>query len=483
MSKPRILVVEDVASLALVYAAQMREAGYHAEIADSGQAARAILATGVRLDAMLLDLQLPDCDGLELLDSPAVKERGLAVVVITSDGSLARAVQAMRLGAYDFMVKPVAAERLRTTLRNAVERSVLSREVAQARRTSVLQEFHGFIGSCPEMQAVYRSIENVADSRATIFITGESGTGKEVAAEAIHRAGNRRDKPFVAVNCGAIPENLLESELFGHIKGAFTGAIDNRPGAARAAHGGTLFLDELCEMELKLQVKLLRFLQTGMVQPVGSNQPQAVDVRVICATNRDPMREVSEGRFREDLFYRLAVIPIHLPPLRERGDDVAQIAQAFLDRFTAEEGKPAGVLGEADRQALRAHHWPGNVRELQNVVRRAVVMGKGPDYELRAMLPASARAVASSPVPVAKPSADENVIPLQDTRGPGDLVIPGNGIIDLSGMTLDAIERVAVEFAIARAEGNLPAAARQLGVSPSTLYRKRERWADEPACG
>jgi two-component system repressor protein LuxO len=319
------------------------------------------------------------------------------------------------------------------------------------------------------MQAVYREIEHVASSKATVFITGESGTGKEVAAEAIHKADARAGKRFVAINCGAIPENLLESELFGHMKGSFTGAIADRKGAAREADGGTLFLDEICEMDLALQVKLLRFLQTGMVQPVGSSRPEAVDVRVICATNRNPALEVAEGRFREDLFYRLNVIPLDLPPLRQRPGDVGRIAQAFLERFAREEGKSFDPLGADLLQNLDSRRWPGNVRELQNTMRRAVVMNPGPKLDIadfpieRAAEPAAGHGNAPAG---AAPMAIAGAAPVTSVPGV-DFTIP---------MTLAEIEQRAVEAAIERAGGSIPKAAHELDVSPSTIYRMQARW-------
>jgi two-component system, repressor protein LuxO len=267
----------------------------------------------------------------------------------------------------------------------------------------------------------------------------------------------------VAINCGAIPENLLESELFGHLKGAFTGAIENRIGAAAEADGGTLFLDEICEMELKLQVKLLRFLQTGMIQRVGSSRAEPVDVRVICATNRDPAAEVAAGRFREDLYYRLAVIPLELPPLRDRGDDVLLLAQDFLDRFAEQENKHFNPLDETVANALMANNWPGNVRELQNVIRRAVVMNPGPVLSVTAFATPSAAPIQPGMTTVGDPATHETTPLLADA---------------LAGMTLEAIERWAIEAAIARSGGNMRKAAHTLGLSPSTLYRKRERWAD-----
>ncbi|TFU05516.1 sigma-54-dependent Fis family transcriptional regulator [Polymorphobacter arshaanensis] len=460
----RILVVEDVASLAMTYAAHLEGIGHTVDIADSGAAARQLIDSATEpYDVVLLDLQLPDCDGLDwLAGQPELAEKS-SIIVITSDGSIKRAIAAMRLGTYDFLVKPLAAERLLTTVRNAAEHHVLAEEVKVVRSLTTRDNFQGFIGRSSAMQAVYRAVESVADSKATVFITGESGSGKEVAAEAIHRASRRHERPFVAINCGAIPENLLESELFGHIKGAFTGAIDNRLGAAKEADGGTLFLDEICEMELKLQVKLLRFLQTGMIQRVGSSKPEPVDVRVICATNRDPTAEVAAGRFREDLFYRLAVIPLEMPPLRERGSDVIQLAQAFLERFAREEHKHFDPLSVDDQAKLGAYNWPGNVRELQNVIRRAVVMSEGPALNLADFATAPARpalAAEGASFGMANPS----------TYAPP-------GIEGLSGLTLDAIERLVIEHVIDANNGSLPAAARSLGISPSTLYRKRERWS------
>lgn len=465
-TKPHVLIVEDTASLALTYAAQLETAGFTVDLADSGGEARRLLDHGGgAYDVMLLDLRLPDCDGLELLESLAGLAQRCSVIVVTADGSINRAIQAMRLGAYDFLVKPLTPERLITTVRNAGEKRQLEREVAVARKLSRRERFHGFIGSSDVMQVVYQAIENVASSRATVFVTGESGTGKEVAAEAIHSASQRAKGRFVALNCGAIPENLLESELFGHVKGAFTGALDNRVGAAKEADGGTLFLDEICEMELKLQVKLLRFLQTGMIQRVGSSRPEAVNVRVICATNRDPMTEVAEGRFREDLYYRLSVLPIELPPLRDRGDDVLLLANAFLERFSQEEGKRFEPLDPIARSHISSHRWPGNVRELQNVIRRAVVMSGGPSLSLGPILQGQ-RSVANERVP--GPSVEPaQPLPLDEAPAPS-----------LSELTLDAVERWAIQAAMARCNANVPAAARHLAISPSTLYRKLERWSE-----
>jgi len=468
MAKKTVLIVEDIASLSMAYAAQLEGAGFGCVIVDTGQAALDELASrGQSIDAVLLDLQLPDMDGLSMLQNNPAVASDWPVVVATADGSINRAIEAMRLGAYDFLVKPMAPSRLIAIIKSATEagpaKSAQPPIKAEAPST---EGFMGFVGTSEPMQRVYRQIENVARSRATVFITGESGTGKEVCAEAIHKASPRAAKPFVAINCGAIPENLLESELFGHLRGSFTGAISDRIGAVQAANGGTLFLDEICEMELKLQVKLLRFLQTGTVQRVGSSKVEEVDVRIVCATNRTPEAEVAAGRFREDLYYRLAVVPMELPPLRARGYDITLLANSFLQRFGREEGKQFNPISPEFTRALSQHGWPGNVRELQNLMRRALVLYPGPDLPLEAL----PKAALFSP---AAPSAQRDTPADQPLAAPTDLLTLINC---LTGLTLDEIERIAIDNAIDQAGGSLPTAARKLGVSPSTLYRKREKW-------
>ena len=459
-----ILLVEDTPSLALVYQEHMRKAGLPSDHVDTLKAAAARLAAAPPR-VVLLDLHLPDGNGIDLLGEYGV-ESPAAFIVITSHGSINTAVEAMRLGAWDFLVKPFSEERLVTTVRNALERSELRRLVAVMKDDLGRERFHGFIGSSLPMQAVYRMVEAVAPSQATVFITGESGTGKEVCAEAIHKASPRRNKPFVALNCGAIPHDLMESEIFGHLKGSFTGAIAERKGAAREADGGTLFLDEICEMDLALQTKLLRFLQTGTVQPVGSARAEKVDIRVLCATNRDPWAEVEAGRFREDLYFRLHVVPVHLPPLRERENDTIEIAEAFIARFAAEEGKSFQRIDDDTRALLLAHPWRGNVRELQNVMRNVVVLHDG-EAVTPAMLP---------------PQIDRGTAPqapARPMRRASDTGADAAGERGPDRRRLWEIERDAIEAAIGANGGSIPKAAQQLGVSPSTLYRKREAWIAE----
>jgi two-component system repressor protein LuxO len=458
-SGARVLLVEDTASLAAVYAEYLRGAGYGPEHARNAEEALR-LARAAPFDAALLDLRLPDGDGLSVLRALRRESPDVAVIVMTAHGSVATAVEAMRAGAADFLVKPFAAERLAVTLANALERAALKREVRDLTAGRPRSAFQGFIGAAPAMQAVYRVLETAAQSRATVFITGESGTGKELAAEAVHRLSPRHAGPFIAINCAAIPKDLIESEIFGHVRGAFTGAVADRIGAAQAADGGTLFLDELCEMDLSLQGKLLRFIQSGTFQPVGSTQARRTDVRFVCATNRDPLEEVRAGRFREDLYYRLHVVPVRLPPLRERGEDVIAIAEALLARSASEERKHFQGFSDPAKAALLAHGWPGNVRELENVVRTAVVLNEGERVEAEML------SLQAAPPPPAPPPA----------RGGPPHPMAGGDAARLI-RPLAELEREAIEHAVELCDGNIPKAAAYLGISPSTLYRKRAAWS------
>lgn len=456
MPQARLLLVEDTFSLATLYREYLRGEGHAIQHASTLGAAREALAERPP-DAVLLDLRLPDGDGLGLLAEIRASPNPPPVVVMTAHGSVPVAVEAMRAGASDFLVKPFPAERLVVTVANVLERAALRREVATLAAGAPRAGFAGFIGAAPAMQTVYRILENAAPSRATVFVTGESGTGKELAAEAVHALSPRGGGPFIALNCAAIPKDLIESEIFGHVRGAFTGAIADRPGAARAADGGTLFLDELCEMDLALQGKLLRFIQTGSFVPVGASKPLRTDVRFVCATNRDPLEEVRAGRFREDLYYRLHVVPVALPPLRERGEDVILLADAFLARSAAEEGKRFARFAPDALALLRAHRWPGNVRELENAIRTAVVLHDAEEVTA-AMLPVTVHGGAVPPAAAPGGRASD----------PARRIRP-----------LAEVEREAIEDAVRLCGGNIPKAAAFLGVSPSTLYRKREAWAGQ----
>lgn len=408
---------------------------------------------------VLIDL---GSQGFEAVGKLRALPHGPEIIVMTANGSVGLAVEAMRAGAYDFVLKPISSERVMVTVRNAVERHQL-RDTVETYRQTDRPGFQGFIGSSPAMQAVYRMIESAATSKATAFVTGESGTGKEVCASAIHQLSPRAKGPFVALNCAAIPKDLIESEVFGHVKGAFTGATADRDGAARQAEGGTLFLDEICEMDLNLQSKLLRFLQTGTFQRVGGSKPETVDVRIICATNRDPLEEVQAGRFREDLYYRLHVIPIILPALRERGDDILEIARHLLKTYSSEEKKNFTGFSHEAEQILRHYDWPGNVRQLQNIIRNIVVMNEGSLVQ-----PAMISAPAGGRW--ARPQGFANAQNLLSTP----VMSAANAHPAIR--SLAEVEREAIESAIAVCNGNIPMAAAFLGVSPSTLYRKKLVW-------
>lgn len=464
----RILIVEDDAALAQAFALQVERAGCRAVHAGCLSDAVQQLQSADDIAAVLLDLGLPDSDGLCLLKDHAGLVSRLSVIVITADGSINRAIEAMRLGAFDFLVKPVAAARLGNTIEGALQSRSTFTPPKAAAKSAAKPGYMDFIGQSPPMQRLYAQIAKIAPSRAGVMICGESGTGKELCAEALHKASPRAQHRFVAINCGAIPEKLIESQLFGHVKGAFTGAVSDHIGAAQLAHRGTLFLDEICELELHLQVKLLRFVQSGSVHRVGAAHPQQVDVRIVCATNRDPAAEVRAGRLREDLYYRLAVIPIDMPALRQRGDDIILLANAFLQRFAAEEGRSFEPLTVQHRDELLAHPWPGNVRELQNIMRRAAVIEDGPTLT-QPLLDPLVRIVAND-------AAKTQSAPMAQSSE-----FPSQYLHDAAHLTLDEIERRAIDSAIASANGSLPIAARNLGVSPSTLYRKRERWTASTA--
>jgi two-component system repressor protein LuxO len=464
-----LLLVEDTSSLSMVYHSILTRAGRQVTCAYTlAEAREAISREHPKL--VLLDLQLPDGDGLELLADLRENSPGLPVIVITANGSINRAVEAMRAGAFDFLVKPFDEGRLLNAVQNALASAPHAPQDADI-APDTAEGFQGFIGRSEPMSEIYRMVGSIGRSTATVFITGESGTGKEVCAKAIHAMSTRANKPFIPLNCAAIPRDLLESEVFGHLKGAFTGALSDKPGAAAVANGGTLFLDEICEMDLSLQTKMLRFLQTSMIQPVGAARPQSVDVRIVCATNRDPAEEVREGRFREDLYYRLHVVPIHMPPLRSRREDIMDIAQASLFEFAAEEGKSFTSFDPQVAGIFMSRPWPGNVRQLLNVIRNVVVLHDGL-VVMPAMLPAEIALGEST----ADPSGQ--IAPLK-TKWVGPVEATQGLVTTRIGTPLADMEREFIEATIEHCGGSVPRAAKMLEVSPSTIYRKLENWNGE----
>ena len=386
---------------------------------------------------------------------------GALILAVADSGSVSAALGAMRAGAHDYIAKPVNGAMLAGRLGELAQRHGRPRSLGvEAEPETVVTDFAGFVGASSAMQFLYEQIGRVATSAAPVFITGESGTGKDVCAEALHAKGPRANHRFVAINCAAIPRDLMESELFGVVRGAFTGAHDDRKGAAELADGGTLFLDEVGEMDLSLQSKLLRFLQTGTISRVGETAARKIDVRVICATNRNPMQMIADRQFREDLFYRLHVLPIHLPPLRQRPSDIMVLTRHFLSRYAREEHKTFTGISPEAAQRLTAADWPGNVRQLQNLVRRLVVMFDGGDIT-SAMIDAAdieSRVSVAAPVSVEAPRPDRrNVLPMWQQ------------------------EQRIIEDAIATFGGNISMAAAALEISPSTIYRKRQSWSEMAA--
>jgi DNA-binding NtrC family response regulator len=465
MSQKKILMVEDSLSMAAIYKAYLNDTNYQVRIVTNLHSAYSEIEREIP-DLILLDVELPDGSGLTLLTEIQAQTSDIEIIVMTAHGSSKMAVKAIEDGAFDFLTKPFDAARLLVTIDNAVKHQNLNRRVVTYSSFDI-DKYCRFIGKSLPMQAVYKTIDSLAASSATAFIIGESGTGKELAAEAIHQKSQRSRANFHALNCAAIPNELMESELFGHIKGAFTGATSNREGAAAIADGGTLFLDEICEMDLDLQKKLLRFIQTGSYQKVGSNEIQTVDIRFVCATNKSPMQEVREGRFREDLYYRLHVVPLNMPPLRHRENDIVLLAESFLAKFSQRDGKKLYQFSNEAKRLLLAYPWRGNVRELENSIQNIVVLHDGETVE-SFMLPMSditkKDAACQYESGIDKKNAANYIEPLL-VNSPTNEIRP-----------LWETEKATIERAIELCNGSVNKAAGKLEVAPSTLYRKIQSW-------
>jgi DNA-binding NtrC family response regulator len=483
----RILIVDDDPVQRRLLDNMVRKFGHEPAIAESGEQAAAMLASGERIDCVVLDLVMPDLDGLGVL--ARMRESGLTVPVIvqTAHGGIDNVVSAMRAGAADFVVKPVGAERLHVSLANALEKSALADELARMKRSqSGTLTIKDIVTRSPKMQAVLRNAEKASASNIPVLIEGESGVGKELIARTIHGQGERRSKPFVAVNCGAIPENLVESILFGHEKGSFTGATEKHSGKFLEASGGTLFLDEVGELPVAAQVKLLRAIQEGEVEPVGGRKPIKVDVRIVSATHRNLIEDVKHGRFREDLFYRLHVFPIAVPALRERTEDIPDLVRHFLARIAAEEGKRVRTISGEALALLGRHRWPGNVRQLDNAVFRAVVLAEGDTIgtgefpQVAAQITQAAFAPASADLPhiASAPTMSEVPHPHDSNIAPAGApsMAGALALLDAHGdvRPLEELEYETIRFAIAHYRGQMSEVARRLRIGRSTLYRKLE---------
>ncbi len=449
---PRVLVVDDERGMRDFLEIFFRREGMDVSTAASVAEARAALEAD-EYDLVMTDVQMPGGNGLELLRSVKEASPETIVIVVTAFATAETAIEAMKQGAYDYLTKPFKLDEVRLVVNKALEKKLLSVENKRLRselRTQAKQRV--LIGTSAAMQRVYDLMAQVAATRTSVLVCGESGTGKELVARGIHDLSDRRDKPFVAVNCGAIPENLLESELFGHVKGAFTGAVSNKPGLFEVAHGGTLFLDEIGDLPQTLQVKLLRALQEKQVRRVGGNTDTAVDVRIITATNRNLHADAQAGRFREDLYYRLNVIQLTLPPLRERMEDVPLLAQHFLEKFAREQARSQCRLSEGALARILAHDFPGNVRELENTIERAVALCRGEVIEPE-LLPAALLAPRTAPV------------------GAAQLPASGASLDDL----MNAFERDLLQAALAKTGGVKKRAAQLLGITFRSFRYRLEK--------
>lgn len=461
-----VYVVEDSQSSGALYCRQLEKVGFTTQHFIDGHSALAAIKKTMPA-VIVQDVKLPDISGLDVLQFVKKQHSPAQVIIITSNSSIEIAVEAMRLGGFDFIEKPFSAERLATAVINANKQIVKDQTTPSHKTEIALLPKEDFIGESLAMQTVFRLLLSASRSKASVFVTGESGTGKEVCAQTLHNAGARSQGPFIAINCAAIPAELFESEFFGHVKGAFSGALTERKGAIEVANGGTLFLDEICEMALSLQAKLLRFLQTGTFCKVGSNELQQSDVRIICATNRNPSAEVGEGRFREDLYYRLNVIPVKLPPLRERGNDILLLAKHLLQRKSATNGKTFQTFAQEVEQFFLNYDWPGNIRELQNTIENIVVMHDGAVVSA-SMLPSNfgQQQYEALKNVHANQTSQNHTNPMQLHREQSHHNI----------VPLWIVEKNTILSAIASCDGNIPLAAAYLGVSASTIYRKMKAW-------
>jgi two-component system NtrC family response regulator len=448
---PKILIIDDDTSLRRVVEYNLQEAGYQVLPAASGEEGLCLFAEEAPA-LVITDMKMPGMDGMQLLK--AVKERSpeTLVIVITAFGTVDVAVEAMKAGAYDYITKPFNRDELRLTVAKALQFRGLTAENRRLKdELSDKADYRTIIGSSKGMERVFEIVRKVADTDASVLITGESGTGKELVARSIHHHSSRRDAPFIAINCAAIPRELLESELFGHVRGAFTGAVKDKTGKFQLADGGTLFLDEVGELPMELQPKLLRALQERVVEPVGGTKPYKLDVRVVAATNLDIEKALADALFREDLYYRLAVIPIHLPPLRERRDDIALLLRYFCGKHGADRVN----FGRNVMAALTSYRWPGNVRELENLVERLLIMKSGDSISLDD-LPDKIRSAGTAPGPSPQQG---HVINLPD-----------------DGYSLEQLEREVVVESLERNLWNQTAAARFLRIPRHTLIYRMEKY-------
>jgi DNA-binding NtrC family response regulator len=492
-----VLIVDDDPTQRRILEETIKRLGYDTKTAQGGEQALQILEGCDKgaIALVLLDLIMPGMDGMEVLRRIAGMPTSPPVIVQTANGSIDAAIAAMRTGAVDFVVKPTSQERLEVSIKSALKIEALQEEISRImKKADGTLTFGDLVLRGDTMRRVISLGHRAAASNIPVLIEGESGVGKELIARAIHGESDRKAMPFVVVNCGAIPENLVESILFGHEKGSFTGAIEKRTGKFQEADGGTLFLDEIGELPLHAQVKLLRALQEGEIDPVGSKKPVRVDFRLVSATNRDMIQLVKDGKFREDLFYRLNVFPVWVPPLRERLDDIPELALHFLARFAAEEGRRVNSISAEALELLTSYEWPGNVRQLENAMFRAVVLCDANELTVSEFPQIAAQVEGfSAPVPEAPAMPKrpvitgpvmlgaEHTVPQTVDTGKGELGIPA--VTDQGEIrSLESMEADMIRLALGRYRGHMTEVAKRLGIGRSTLYRKmREFGLEEPA--
>jgi len=457
-----IFVVDDEPMARSLMSKWIKKFGYGVQTFSDGEKCLEALDEGP--SAICLDIMMPGLDGIEVLKHIQIIEKQLPVIMVTAKDSLELAVKSMKLGAYDYIRKPIDRSRLETSLKKAVEKYAMAKKITRLQKElGHTYSFHNIIGKTAVMDKVFNQIEKVANNNINVFIQGDSGTGKELVARAIHYQGSRQEGPFEAVNCGAIPENLQESEFFGHEKGAFTGAIRSQAGKIEVANGGTLFLDEVGDMSPSLQVKLLRFLETRTIERVGGRKRISVDVRIISATNKILKTETETGNFREDLYYRLMVYPITIPPLRDRKEDIPILVQHFLDKYMKETKKDIRSVDHDAMEAMVAYSWPGNVRELENVIQRGMVTSDSDHLEISNLPSEIADGSRSDPgecLPNGEKSENESPVEFSSRE-----VTP-----------LSTMEKLAMLNALELTRGNLALTAKKLEISRATLYRKIDKY-------
>jgi DNA-binding NtrC family response regulator len=493
----RVLIIDDDPAQRRILEEMIKRLGLEALSAESG-AKGLDLMTGPKpadVELIILDLVMPGMNGIEFLEHIQPMRSGIPVIVQTAQGSIETVVRAMRAGADDFVVKPISQERLRVSIQNLLKVTALTEEVKRLKaKAGGALTFDDLIASSPSMAHVIRLGRRAAQSVIPVLIEGESGVGKEMIARAIQGESDRRGKPFISVNCGAIPANLVESILFGHEKGSFTGATSKHLGKFQEADGGTLFLDEVAELPLDIQVKLLRALQEGEIDPIGSKRPVKVNFRLISATNRNMIDMVKQGQFREDLYYRLNVYPILVPPLRSRPEDIARLVEHFITRLAAEEGRKISRISEAALEMLKRYAWPGNVRQLENTVFRAMVLCEGDQLQIEdfpqiaslvegyeVKLPPAPQLQAPAPLPSGQAAMIGSEIPLITTAS-GEGIALGIPAVTETGhiRRLEEVEADMIRLALSRYHGQMSEVARKLGIGRSTLYRKmRDMGLDE----